>query len=193
MANKDASAENQTKKPLAKELASWSLAQVLIFTLFGAFAATFLSSYLLIQATQNSNANAFDFSKVEIMSFDPLTVHITDFASKAEREHLLNLGSATRPSHNRNHKLTPSHRTLLLSTSVIRDADGKSILSEGRTSSAAFLPSTDPIVSRIATRAAMFQGFLTPADIEVQITSYTADAPAQPRVHVLRHPQIQLQ
>ncbi|KAH3919015.1 hypothetical protein HBH56_027710 [Parastagonospora nodorum] len=156
MASKDATRENLTKQPLAKKTASWSLAQVLIFTVFGALAATLLSSYLPTQAAPSTNADAFDVSKVKIISFDPLIVHITDFVSKDEREHLLKLG------------------TPLLSASVIRDASGKSILSSGRTSSTAFLPSTDPTVSRIATRAATFQGFLTPADVEVQITSYTA-------------------
>ncbi|KAH4175814.1 hypothetical protein HBI62_094720 [Parastagonospora nodorum] len=156
MASKDATRENLTKQPLAKKTASWSLAQVLIFTVFGALAATLLSSYLPTQAALSTNADAFDVSKVKIISFDPLIVHITDFVSRDEREHLLKLGVP------------------LLSASVIRDASGKSILSSGRTSSTAFLPSTDPIVSRIATRAATFQGFLTPADVEVQITSYTA-------------------
>ena len=95
MANKDATPENSTKKPLVKELVSWSLVQVLIFTLFGALAATFVSSYLAAQTNQTTNADAFDFSKVKIISFDPLIVHITDFVSKAEREHLLKLGYVT--------------------------------------------------------------------------------------------------
>lgn len=52
------------------------------------------------------------------------------------------------------------------------DLDGKIRDAEGRTSSTAFLPEDDPVVASIIQRAADFQGYLSPKDIEVQVTSY---------------------
>lgn len=60
----------------------------------------------------------------------------------------------------------------LLEKSFIRNDDGSEVVSEARTSSTAFLPDEDPVVQAVAQRAADFQGFLSPKDVDVQITSY---------------------
>jgi prolyl 4-hydroxylase len=59
-----------------------------------------------------------------------------------------------------------------LKESIIRGDDGNPVKSSARTSSTAFLPETDPIVLAVAQRAAEFQGYLSPADVDIQITSY---------------------
>jgi prolyl 4-hydroxylase len=68
--------------------------------------------------------------------------------------------------------LTFPNSVPLLTPSAIQDDSGAKIFSPGRTSSTAFLPETDEIVKAVALRAATFQGFLNPSDVEMQITSY---------------------
>lgn len=59
--------------------------------------------------------------------------------------------------------------------SKVVDPDGKLIDNpKYRTSSTAFLPEDDPVVASVIQRAAEFQGYLSPKDIEVQVTSYQA-------------------
>jgi prolyl 4-hydroxylase len=60
----------------------------------------------------------------------------------------------------------------MLQASAIRSDTGAKIFSSGRTSSTAFLPLSDTTVHAIASRAATLQGFLSPLDIEMQITQY---------------------
>ncbi|KAL5118539.1 hypothetical protein ACEQ8H_003554 [Pleosporales sp. CAS-2024a] len=133
----------------AKELRTWGLAQLLVFALIGALAATFLSTSSLFQ-----NSSAIPLDKIKILSFDPLVLHITDFVSASERAHLLKIG------------------TPLLKTSLVYDSNGNEVVLSGRNSSTAFLPQNDSIVARIATRAATLHGFLSPIDIDLQITAY---------------------
>jgi prolyl 4-hydroxylase len=66
--------------------------------------------------------------------------------------------------------LTRVRKPLLRKSQVI--IDGKIRDTEGRTSSTAFLPEEDPVVASVIQRAAEFQGYLSPKDIEVQVTSY---------------------
>ncbi|KAH7377314.1 hypothetical protein BKA66DRAFT_443347 [Pyrenochaeta sp. MPI-SDFR-AT-0127] len=93
-------------------------------------------------------------SQVKILSLDPFIAHITDFVSESERKYLIDIGKP------------------LLSSSTTLDDSGNQASSSYRTSSSAFLPPTDPCVSRIVHRAADFQGYLSPSDINIQLTAY---------------------
>lgn len=92
---------------------------------------------------------------VKILSIDPLIIHITEFVSPSERAYLMEIGNS------------------LLAPSTTLDENGNEIPgSSFRTSSTAFLPFGDPCVKRITHRAADFQGYMRPGDINVQITAY---------------------
>ncbi|CAO2655000.1 Nn.00g117330.m01.CDS01 [Neocucurbitaria sp. VM-36] len=145
-----------------KSTTSYSSFHLVLFTLIGA-----LTAILLMRCKQsitihpnaphligNTSPSIAINPKVKILSFDPFIAHISDFIPKSEREYLLKLGNP------------------LLKKSIIRNDDGTEVISEARTSSTAFLPEEDPVVLSIAQRAADFQGYLSPEDIDVQITSY---------------------
>jgi hypothetical protein len=104
----------EANKPAAavpKEIGTWSMVQLLVFTMFGAMIATFAfsifppspTSTLLVVPDvpkfdtpvtpyRDYDPNSIDASKVKILSFDPLIMHITDFVSESERKHLLEVG-----------------------------------------------------------------------------------------------------
>ncbi|KAF1912666.1 hypothetical protein BDU57DRAFT_458518 [Ampelomyces quisqualis] len=162
----------ETNKPAAvagaKEMETWNMMQMLAFTIFGALIATLVSArYSNPVAGPHAPVHALEASNVKILSFDPFIAHISNFVSEAERKHLLELGSV-RPfvPYTSTSKTNPCISPLLTSSTV---AGAPSTL---RTSSTAFLPPSDPVVAALALRAAAFQGFLDPLDIDVQITSY---------------------
>lgn len=91
-----------TKTKSAQHSTSWSALQLLVFTLFGALAATTLSSYhsnhsesVKAEFASPSPPMTLSSSNVKILSLDPFIAHITDFVSRSEREHLINLGYHT--------------------------------------------------------------------------------------------------
>lgn len=101
---------------------------------------------------------------VRILSYNPLMVHVENFLTLHERQHLLALseGRAIR--------------------SLIDSSSGISHLSPERTSSTAFLPATDHIANCVRERAAEFQGYIPVANIErLQVTHY--DAGQEFKVH----------
>ncbi|KAJ4368417.1 hypothetical protein N0V83_006774 [Neocucurbitaria cava] len=157
MAKTDNNSATQLKKAT-----SWTTLHLTLFTLLGALTAIVLTPYALSSpghpaasyAPGNSTLDTLANPKIKIISFDPFIAHISDFVSKDEREYLLKLGNP------------------LLKKSIIKNDDGSEVISEARTSSTAFLPEEDPVVLSIAQRAADFQGYLSPGDIDVQITSY---------------------
>ncbi|OAL57344.1 hypothetical protein IQ07DRAFT_496646 [Pyrenochaeta sp. DS3sAY3a] len=117
--------------------------------------------------------------KVKIVSVDPFIAHITDFVSESEREYLMVSGSfdfvSTAASEGPSRELVfplPITKKPLLAPSTYADSSGTQSTSSYRTSSSAFLPPSDPCVSRLAARAADFQGYLSPADINIQLTAY---------------------
>jgi hypothetical protein len=90
----------------SKDAASWSLPQMIAFTLIGALSATVLSNYGPLSKTApkteivvsgvpveagNVSPVAEPTFKVKILSFDPFIAHIADFISPSEREHLMKL------------------------------------------------------------------------------------------------------
>jgi hypothetical protein len=88
-----------TNMKLVQQSTSWSALQLVVFTIFGALAATYLSSYhnnpsegTTAVTTSPPPQTTLSSSNVKILSLDPFIVHITDFVSKSEREHLINLG-----------------------------------------------------------------------------------------------------
>jgi prolyl 4-hydroxylase len=174
-----------------KKTTQWNLKQFIAITLFGALIATLIPfhyssltpSFLKMitssntQITTNPDPPSLSTSNIRILSFDPFIAHISNFISPSEITHLLELGYVTRhPLHFPLTNLLLPFSNPLLTSSSITDASGSSTTSAGRTSSTAFLPPTDPTVASIASRAAAFQGFLNPADVDVQITSYTPGA-----------------
>lgn len=93
MAQKD----NQTGT--AQKPTPWSALQFLVATILTAFAATLFLSYWGHNAPPSTDLSMVDstreittFPKVKILSLDPFIAHITDFVSKSEIEHLMNLG-----------------------------------------------------------------------------------------------------
>ncbi|KAJ0162661.1 Prolyl 4-hydroxylase 5 [Colletotrichum tanaceti] len=98
-----------------------------------------------------------------ILSYDPLMIHLENFISKSEREHLLRLGQSS------------------FEASKVTEWDGTNVISEDRTSSTAHLPNGDPIVERIISRASEFQGYTSRGDHEVlQLTRYRAGQKFEP-------------
>jgi hypothetical protein len=110
------SKEDSTKPVAAKakEMGTWSMMQLLVFTIFGAMLATFATSIFPPSPTatpltvpdvpkfetpltphRDYFPPILDISKVKILSFDPLIMHITDFVSEPERKHLLEIGYAS--------------------------------------------------------------------------------------------------
>jgi hypothetical protein len=104
---------NRPEAAKPKDAASWSILQMVAFTLIGAISATVLSNYgPLSKATPGTKVieigvpveagNAVEAGhvspvteaspKVKILSFDPFIAHIEDFISPSEREHLMKLG-----------------------------------------------------------------------------------------------------
>jgi hypothetical protein len=102
MAQTASDAQNTPKDPrikLAQQSTSWSAIQLLVFTVFGVLAATILSSYhsnpsesTTVVSTSPPPLMTLSSSNVKILSLDPFIAHITDFVSKSERTHLINLG-----------------------------------------------------------------------------------------------------
>jgi hypothetical protein len=98
-ANDAQTPSKDTKTVLTHQSTSWSALQLLVFTIFGALAATFLSSYhnhypenSTVLSPSPSPQMTLSSSNVKILSLDPFIAHITDFVSKSEREHLIDLG-----------------------------------------------------------------------------------------------------
>ncbi|EME79490.1 uncharacterized protein MYCFIDRAFT_142999 [Pseudocercospora fijiensis CIRAD86] len=88
------------------------------------------------------------------MSYDPLIAHLEDLVSYEERQYLIKLA---RP---------------LLHKSQVSLANGTQTDSPGRTSSTAFLPSSDPVVMHVLERAAEFQGYIDLDQMDMQVTAY---------------------
>jgi hypothetical protein len=98
------------RKPVVakpKDAASWSISQMIAFTLIGALSGTVLSNYGPSSKTApktgiveievpveagNVSPVAEPTPKVKILSFDPFIAHIADFISPSEREYLIKLG-----------------------------------------------------------------------------------------------------
>ncbi|WQF75339.1 Putative prolyl 4-hydroxylase, alpha subunit [Colletotrichum destructivum] len=98
-----------------------------------------------------------------ILSYDPLMIHLENFISKSEREHLLSLGQSS------------------FQASSVTNWNGTNVISEDRTSSSAYLPDGDPIVERIISRASEFQGYTGRGDHEgLQLTRYHAGQKFEP-------------
>ncbi|KAJ6202799.1 hypothetical protein J3E72DRAFT_278899 [Bipolaris maydis] len=92
---------------------------------------------------------------MRVLSFDPLLIHLEGFITDSERTHLLRLGE---------------HR---YNSSKINLPNGTKIISQRRTSDTARLPTDDPIVQRIVTRASTLQGYTPEVNIEtLQLTKY---------------------
>jgi hypothetical protein len=90
-----------------KDAASWSISQMIAFTLIAALSATVLSNYGPLSKNApkseiveigvpveagNASPVAEAAPKVKILSFDPFIAHIADFISTSEREYLMKLG-----------------------------------------------------------------------------------------------------
>ncbi|KXT15023.1 hypothetical protein AC579_7750 [Pseudocercospora musae] len=101
--------------------------------------------------------------KTRFMSYDPLIAHLEDLISYEERQYLLKLSKP------------------LLRKSQVRLNNGTKVDSPNRTSSTAFLPRTDPVVTHILERASEFQGYIPIEQIDMQVTAY------QPGQHYRAH------
>ncbi|KAG0648379.1 putative prolyl 4-hydroxylase 10 [Hyphodiscus hymeniophilus] len=92
---------------------------------------------------------------VRILSYEPLILHIENFLTETERKYL--------------HQLATPH----YKNSTTYTLNGTEIASGARTSTSAFLPFDDGVVSCITQRAAEFQGFESVANVEsIQATKY---------------------
>jgi len=93
---------------------------------------------------------------VRMLSYSPLITHIENFVTPKEQVHLVELALPQ-----------------LKSSKVIDKETGQMIIKSSRTSSSAFLPNNDSIVSCIKNRAAEFQGFMPVHKIEgLQVVRY---------------------
>ncbi|RDW87930.1 prolyl 4-hydroxylase alpha [Coleophoma crateriformis] len=101
---------------------------------------------------------------VRILSHDPLVVHLKSFISREETAYLVSLADP------------------LFKPSGIVDKQGFKKQSENRTSSTAYLPADDPVVQRIAARAAEFQGLRSYNRADLQLTRYHRGQQYKPHV-----------
>lgn len=92
-------AQKDNKSSTAEKSTSWKTLQLLSFAFFGALVAASLSlrhQHNQVTSTgiptQDTIQMILGSSKVKILSLDPFIAHITDFVSKKEREHLIDLG-----------------------------------------------------------------------------------------------------
>ena len=92
--------------------------------------------------------------RIRILSHDPFVAHLENFITPEERSYIVNSSAE------------------MLKPSDVMDPNGTTYQHPDRTSSTAFLPYEDPIVSRIALRAGELQGWYPRNDIDVQVTSY---------------------
>ncbi|TDZ21237.1 putative prolyl 4-hydroxylase 4 [Colletotrichum orbiculare MAFF 240422] len=92
---------------------------------------------------------------VRTLSYDPLIQHIENFITPEESQYLLKIAQPR------------FRRSRAIST------DGRSVAAEERTSSTAYLPSDDPVVQCIRSRASEFQGYVDLHMMEdLQVTRY---------------------
>ncbi|ATZ47472.1 hypothetical protein BCIN_02g07480 [Botrytis cinerea B05.10] len=92
---------------------------------------------------------------VRTLSYDPLIQHIENFITSQEADHLLKIAKS---------KFRPSR--------AVR-TDGQAVATHERTSSTAYLPSDDPVVQCIRSRASEYQGYVDLEMMEsLQVTRY---------------------
>ncbi|KAF7882882.1 hypothetical protein EAF00_011371 [Botryotinia globosa] len=92
---------------------------------------------------------------VRTLSYDPLIQHIENFITPREAAHLVQIAQS---------KFRPSRAI---------EIDGRVVATYERTSSTAYLPSDDPIVQCIRSRASEFQGYVDLEMMEsLQVTRY---------------------
>ncbi|KAF2167580.1 hypothetical protein M409DRAFT_54172 [Zasmidium cellare ATCC 36951] len=84
----------------------------------------------------------------------PPVIHLENFVTPLERQYLLRLAEP------------------LFERSYVMLDNGSALLDNARISSSAYLPLGDPIVRRIAQRAAEFQGYMDADRVDVQATAY---------------------
>ncbi|KAH7088888.1 hypothetical protein FB567DRAFT_547729 [Paraphoma chrysanthemicola] len=98
-----------------------------------------------------------------IISTDPLIIHIANFITGPEIEHLLRLGEDN------------------FTDSMVVHENGSEIVDQERTSSTAFLPGKDSVVERVTARASEFQGYTSMKQHEsLQLTRYRAGQQYKP-------------
>ncbi|KAF0316317.1 2OG-Fe(II)oxygenase [Colletotrichum asianum] len=114
---------------------------------------TSIAISILVQQTKPSTQSAPLLTT--IVSYDPLIIHVEDFLTSSEVQHLLDLAT-----------YQPS--------TVIDDETGRhDRLASGRRSSTAMLPRGDAVVQSVITRSARFQGFVSEDQFEqIQATRY---------------------
>ncbi|KAI1379817.1 oxidoreductase-like protein [Hypoxylon crocopeplum] len=92
---------------------------------------------------------------VRVVSYSPLIMHLENFVTQKERAHLISLGLP------------------LLKPSTVVNKNNEQEQVPGRTSSSAFLPSEDPVISCIRQRALTFQGHAPAHVLEpLQVVKY---------------------
>ncbi|KAF7915706.1 uncharacterized protein EAE98_011049 [Botrytis deweyae] len=92
---------------------------------------------------------------VRTLSYDPLIQHIENFITPREAYHLVQIAQS---------KFRPSRAI---------ESDGRLVTTHERTSSTAYLPSDDPVVQCIRSRASEFQGYVDLEMMEsLQVTRY---------------------
>ncbi|KAI1778043.1 oxidoreductase-like protein [Hypoxylon cercidicola] len=96
-----------------------------------------------------------DSYQVRIVSYSPLIIHLENFITQREREHLISLGLP------------------LLKPSMVINKNNEQAQVPGRTSSSGFLPSDEPVIGCIRQRALSFQGYASVHLLEsLQVVSY---------------------
>ncbi|XXH04029.1 hypothetical protein Hte_010440 [Hypoxylon texense] len=96
-----------------------------------------------------------DNYQARIVSYSPLIIHLENFITPKEREHLISLGLP------------------LLKPSMVRNKNNEQAQTPGRTSSSGFLPSDEPVISCIRQRALTFQGYASDHLLEsLQVVQY---------------------
>ncbi|KAH8799374.1 oxidoreductase-like protein [Xylogone sp. PMI_703] len=136
----------------------YSLSKLSIFSFFtGTFSVLlFAMNYDQPESSfhQNSHSCAPREYITRVLSWDPLIMHLENFITAEERQHLLQLPNS------------------IYQRSQVRQKNGTRAISKGQTSSSAILAANDSVVRCIQEQAAKFQGFDSSSIISIQATRY---------------------